>query len=163
MQSFDDVLNAATLPPPGPAFYAARRALWLAPRDSPRQLPTSNSPSNSRQRLEHLLRPPNAAEGDYAWNNGIKRVWKSLDAGDRLKKPLPLALIIKILYAAWLRDDTWPVGAVAPEPDDVLPNNNMSPETLPPLPSPWSSGATTPWLAPSNAGLDPDSNEAIVA
>ncbi|KAG6911250.1 hypothetical protein DXG01_003117 [Tephrocybe rancida] len=160
-KSFDDVLDAAVLPPPGPELYAARRALWLTPRpNSPR--PSSIAPSSSRQRLEHLLRPPSAAEGDYAWNHGVKRVWKSLDAGDKLKKRLPLALIIKILYAAWLRDDTWPVGAIAPEPDDVLPNDLANPPPIPPLSSPWSSGATTPWMTTNTGDTEPDHSEAMV-
>lgn len=34
---------------------------------------------------------------------------------------------IKIIHAAWLRDRTWPAGAVAPEPDDVLPNGPSVP------------------------------------
>ncbi|KAG5341946.1 hypothetical protein J132_06040 [Termitomyces sp. J132] len=148
VQSFDDILDSSPLPPPGPDFYTARRALWLTPRPS---ISASPGPSASRQRLEQLLSAPNAAEGDYAWNHGVKKVWESLDAGGKLKKRLPLSLIIKIIYAAWLRNDTWPTGAVAPEPDDVLPNDYTSPELLPQIFLPWSSGATTPWMT-TNTG-----------
>jgi len=27
---------------------------------------------------------------------------------------------IKIIHCAWIKDETWPPGAVAPEPDDIL-------------------------------------------
>lgn len=38
--------------------------------------------------------------------------------GGRLKRSLPLTLVIKVIHAGWLRDpDTWPSGAVAPDSD----------------------------------------------
>ncbi|KAF8076572.1 hypothetical protein FPV67DRAFT_1393301, partial [Lyophyllum atratum] len=120
-QAFDDILAAANLPPPGPDLYAARRSLWLAQRPSTR--PTSVVPSTSQQRLQHILSPPNAVDDDDVWNNGVAKVWHTLSAGGRLKRRLPMALIIKVIHAAWLRDDTWPAGAVAPEPDDILPDD----------------------------------------
>jgi hypothetical protein len=60
---------------------------------------------------------------------------------------------IKIVHAAWLRDNTWPPGAVAPDPDDILLDNEPASEPLqsyPPLSTPateYSSGVTTPWMA----------------
>ncbi|KAG6895416.1 hypothetical protein C0992_001378 [Termitomyces sp. T32_za158] len=91
--SFDDILDSSSLPPPGPDFYAARRALWLTPRPVMRH-PDSTSPSVSRQRLEGLLSTPDAAKDDYAWNHGVKKVWGVLDTGSRLRRPLPLSLIV---------------------------------------------------------------------
>jgi hypothetical protein len=86
-------------------------------------------------------------ESEDVWKSGIQRVWRGLLTGERLKRRLPMNLVIKIIHAGWLRDpDTWPPGAVAPEPDDVLddltvfhPNDRM--------PTQYSSGATTPWSA----------------
>ncbi|KAG6903471.1 hypothetical protein C0995_005494 [Termitomyces sp. Mi166 len=161
VQSFDDLLDSSQLPPPGPELYAARRALWLTPRPNPRTS-LSGSHSASRQRLEQLLSAPNAAEGDYAWNHGVKKVWESLDAGGKLKKRLPLSLIIKIIYAAWLRDDTWPAGAVAPEPDDVLPDDIASPKPLSPIFSPWSFGATAPWMTADTGDTELDNDKSAV-
>jgi hypothetical protein len=66
---------------------------------------------------------------------------------------------IKIVHAAWLRDDTWPPGGVAPEPDDEAPDsdemildNKPPPKFSEPYPSlsapltECSSSVTTPRL-----------------
>jgi len=143
--SFEALLAQSTLPPPGPSHYAARRALWLAsPAESS---PThSDSSSSSRQRLELLLNSPDAVHNDQTWKSGVEKVWKGLNAGQRLKRRLPMSLVIKILHSAWLRDDTWPVGMRAPEPDDMVPD-----ELLPQIyastaaPTEYPSGVTTPW------------------
>ncbi|KAG1783130.1 hypothetical protein EV702DRAFT_929508, partial [Suillus placidus] len=101
-------------PPSGPAHYAARRALWLTPTKVHHRSP----PSSSRQRLEQLLSVPGAVDNDQAWKDGIEKVWKGLVNGGRLKRSLPLTLVIKVIHAGWLRDpDTWPSGAVAPDSD----------------------------------------------
>ncbi|KAF5387726.1 hypothetical protein D9615_000552 [Tricholomella constricta] len=149
--TFDDILAATDLPPPGPDYYAARRTLWLAPRPSVQHAPVV--PSTSRQRLEHLLSLSPHPEDEYVWNNGLAKVWKTLDAGGRLKRRLPMALIIRVIHAAWVRDDTWPAGAVAPEPDDVLPGTPPAP-----LISEYSSGATTPWLASNHGDVETSEN-----
>lgn len=127
------------LPPPGPAHYAARRALWLTPTKVPNRSP----PSSSRQRLEHLLSEKDAVNSEEAWKNGIEKVWKGLVNGGRLKRSLPLSLVIKVIHAGWLRDpDTWPPGAAAPDSDqdladqpgpscpvDILPSTLTPPDT----------------------------------
>lgn len=49
------------------------------------------------------------------------------------------AVKIKIVHAAWLRDDTWPSGALAPESDDILLDDENSadlPLLYPPLSTP---------------------------
>lgn len=76
--------------PPGPAHYAARRALWLTPTKVPRHSP----PSSSRQRLEHILSQQGAVTSENAWRDGIEKVWKGLVNGGRLKRSLPLSLVV---------------------------------------------------------------------
>lgn len=51
------------------------------------------------------------------------------------KSPFIHVVKIKIVHAAWLRDNTWPLGAVAPEPDDILLDGEPSsePKSYPPL------------------------------
>jgi len=143
--SFDDILAAADLPPPGPAYYTARRALWLTPSPSLHVQP--REPSTSRQKLENLLNPPGAVCDERVWKGGVEKVWKGLAAGGRLKRGLPLNLVIRIIHSAWLRDpETWPSGAVAPETDDILEDVSPSPMRIYPLPdapTEYSSGITT--------------------
>jgi hypothetical protein len=86
------ILAASELPPPGPDHYVARRKLWLTPRQAVVSPPPESS--TSRQRLEKLLSSPGAAESDDVWNNGIEKVWNGLNAGGRLKRRLPMALIV---------------------------------------------------------------------
>ena len=81
------------LPLPGPAHYAARRALWLTPTKIPRRSP----PSSSRQRLEHLLSEQGAVNSEEAWKNGIEKVWKGLVNCGRLKRSLPLSLVVGLI------------------------------------------------------------------
>lgn len=136
-KSFDDILASSDLPPPGPDHFAARRALWLAPRSS--SPPRTPEPSTSRRRLQEVLSSPGAERSDQVWHGGVEKVWKGLSAGGRLKRRLPMNLIvrpgynlrfsfftflvkIKILHAAWLRDNTWPAGAAAPDSDDAIPD-----------------------------------------
>lgn len=90
--TFDSILAASKLPPPGPDHYAARRALWLTPRCP--AAPRSPEPSTSRKRLERVLSSPNAVESNAAWKNGIEDVWKGLSSGGRLKRRLPMSLIV---------------------------------------------------------------------
>lgn len=108
------LISNPEFPPSGPAHYAARRALWLTPTRVHHRSP----PSSSRQRLEQLLNEPGAVNNEQAWKDGIEKVWKGLVNGGRLKRSLPLTLVIKVIHAGWLRDpDTWPSGAVAPDSD----------------------------------------------
>jgi hypothetical protein len=89
--AFEDTLATIALPPPGPAYYAARRALWLTPVP---EAPLPPVPSTSRQRLEHLLSIPGAVESEEVWENGVEKVWKGLVAGGRLKRRLPMNLVV---------------------------------------------------------------------
>lgn len=96
--SFEQLLKASDsqLPPPGPAYYLARRALWLKSPDNfvphddsvPRQL------STSRQKLENLLHTSDAVYNKEAWEGGIEKVFKGLSGGATLKRRLPLNLVV---------------------------------------------------------------------
>lgn len=88
---FEETLSHASLPPPGPLYYAARRALWLAPTN---EAPLPSIPSTSRQRLEHLLGMPGAVQNEDVWKAGVEKVWKGLVAGGRLKRRLPMNIVV---------------------------------------------------------------------
>jgi hypothetical protein len=85
----------------GPLYWERRRAEWLAqnPNQSSNQ---SNTPTatekaaSARARLEALLAEPGAEEDELIWNDSINAIWKGLVRGDRLKKNLPLPVIVSI-------------------------------------------------------------------
>ena len=133
---FEQLLASADLPKPGPELYAARRRLWLkaAPERTPKP---SKSHTQTRQKLDVLLSNGDLAKDDQAWKK-VEKVWKNLHGGSRLSEPVAMGTIVRafqrpllhiccllaqvrIIYAAWRRDGTWPEGYVAPEPDDALP------------------------------------------
>jgi hypothetical protein len=89
--SFEELLSLTPLPPPGPSHYAARRALWLTPRPEP---PPPSEPSSSRQKLEQLLSRPGGIESEEVWKGGIEKVWKGLVSGGRLKRRLPMCIVV---------------------------------------------------------------------
>lgn len=89
---FESLMADAVLPPAGPSYYAARRALWLEP---PQEPPTPPSPSPSRVKLEALLNQPGAAESEEVWKAGLKNVWKGLVGGNQLRKRLPLNIVVR--------------------------------------------------------------------
>ena len=118
-----------------------------------------------RLKLEEVLNRPGALQSEEIWKAGIEKVWKGLVGGGRLKKRLPMGIVvrrtpyvrqivvesfqIKIIHAGWLRDpNTWPAAPIA---DDVLEEGPLLP-TVPltswsvPDPSPET---TTPWAAMS--------------
>ena len=91
-------LPPASMPPPGPEYYEARRALWLtAPPSIPCQ-PYPPSPSTSRAKLEVLLNQESKADDDSVWNSGLRSVWKGLVGGGRLRRRLPLAMVVRDLF-----------------------------------------------------------------
>ncbi|KIM25936.1 hypothetical protein M408DRAFT_330926 [Serendipita vermifera MAFF 305830] len=104
-------------PTTGPAYWEKKRAEWLAgTKKSTPQTEDDNGPgSRARARLEVLLAPHLAEEDDMVWNDTVGAIAKGLTRGDRLKKSLPLPIVIKILRGGWLRDGTWPRGMHVPE------------------------------------------------
>ena len=95
---FEDLLATTDLPHPGPSYYVARRSLWLVPR--PLQFRPVES-STSRQRLEDLLSRPGAVADEGVWKAGIEKVWKGLVAGGKLKRRLPMNLVVRCLYISY--------------------------------------------------------------
>ncbi|KAJ7498741.1 hypothetical protein FB451DRAFT_1014494 [Mycena latifolia] len=126
-------------PTDGPDYYIQRRARWLTPTVPPRP----PEPSSSRRKLEQVLSSPDALTSDDVWFGSVEKIWKGLGAGGRLKRRLPMKLVIKIIHSAWLRDQTWPAGTAAPEPDDELLDVPPAPIIHPT--SATSSGISTPW------------------
>ncbi|EAU84386.2 hypothetical protein CC1G_01382 [Coprinopsis cinerea okayama7 len=116
---FEQLLQNSNLPAPGPDHYNARRRLWLKPGWSPSQKPPKAA-SPSRQKLEAVLNNPNMLQDIQCWRK-LDRVWKNLSNGSSLNESLPMSMIIRIVHAAWVRDNLWPAGVQAPEPDDELP------------------------------------------
>lgn len=120
-------LADSILPPPGPAHYVARQVLWLTPT----KVAEHSSSSSSRLRLEQLLNQPGAVYSDEAWKGGVEKVWKGLIGGGKLRRRLPMNLVIKVIHAGWLRDpETWPSGAAVPESDDEAPHNEPPPRAI---------------------------------
>ncbi|KAH9966028.1 hypothetical protein BC827DRAFT_1116674, partial [Russula dissimulans] len=115
--SFACLLAHADLPPPGPDHFSARRALWTTPTAASR---LGQAPSTSRVRLESLLDEPGALELPSVWDAGLNKVWKGLVGGGRLKNFLPLRAVVKILYAGWRRDGTWPDNATVVDDDNFF-------------------------------------------
>ncbi|CAK5275408.1 unnamed protein product, partial [Mycena citricolor] len=89
---------------------------WLTPTD-PIRTPDLE-PSSSRRKLERILSSPDALTSNEIWRNHVEKIWNGLNAGGKLRRRLPMHLVIKIIHSSWLRDSTWPVGQAAPEPDD---------------------------------------------
>lgn len=90
--TFEEKLKLTPLPPPGPSHYATRRDLWLTRSNGP---PLPPIPSTSRDRLEILLSRPGAAESDEVWNAGVHKVWRTLMAGGRFKRRVPMNLVVR--------------------------------------------------------------------
>ncbi|PVG03494.1 hypothetical protein CPB86DRAFT_695092 [Serendipita vermifera] len=119
MKEIDPPIDEITT---GPIFWEKRREAWLQSSSAADKKAATNGgqepPSKARARLESLLAPPLAEEDDAVWNDVVSSIWKGLQRGDKLKKNLPLPLVIKILRGGWIRDGTWPPGTHAP-PDDA--------------------------------------------
>ncbi|KAI0050198.1 hypothetical protein FA95DRAFT_1460529, partial [Auriscalpium vulgare] len=109
---FTQLLEAAQLPPPGPEYFAARRALWRT-----RTVPPKD-PTPATVKLEALLEQPGALESDQIWSAGLNKIWRGLVGGGRLKNLLPLRTVIKILFAGWRKDGTWPEGTAIVDDDN---------------------------------------------
>lgn len=94
--TFEDLIDQADMPPPGPDYYDARRALWLAPRNSTSPATRTHPPIH--QRLTQLLSSPLPLHGDEVWHSGLERVWLSLSSGGRLKQRLPMDMLVCFLF-----------------------------------------------------------------
>jgi hypothetical protein len=84
-------------PTTGPAFWEKRRAEWLAAGQQPIPPADDNGPgSRARARLEILLAPHLAEESDLVWNDTVGAIWKGLTRGDKLKRNLPLPIVVSV-------------------------------------------------------------------
>ncbi|OCH92189.1 hypothetical protein OBBRIDRAFT_791565 [Obba rivulosa] len=147
MSSFEDRLAQADLPPPGPAHFAARRALWCTPTG---QTPNRTEPL-FHPHLEELLHRSDIYENEKVWEAGIGQVWNGLIKGARLRKRLPLStVVLKVLQCGWVRDGTWPKGATVPESDDehedwTIDGVPRGPSLMSTATSDCVSGKSSPW------------------
>ncbi|KAI9448115.1 hypothetical protein H4582DRAFT_1780995, partial [Lactarius indigo] len=100
--TFQTLLAAANLPPPGPDYFAARRALWITPTAASRLDQTTSA---SHIKRDGPLENPGASESSEVWE----------DTGH-----LPLRAVIKIVHAGWRRDGTWPDHAKVVDEDNFF-------------------------------------------
>ncbi|PFH51354.1 hypothetical protein AMATHDRAFT_175225 [Amanita thiersii Skay4041] len=117
--SFDQLLIASSLPPPGPAHYEARRRLWLTPRaHSDNLAPKPNL--YRRQQLANYLGSRDPFK--------INKLWTIISSSKRhFSDRIPLSLMIPIIHAGWICDQTWPADAVAPDSDETQQYSSPSP------------------------------------
>lgn len=110
---FELLLEAADLPEPGPAHFAARQRLWRVPR------PHASSARPQHPVFERFLkRRGGRIDSDETWHAGLEQVWKGITSGAKLKQNMPLGYLIQILQAGWVQDGTWPRGSVVPASDN---------------------------------------------
>lgn len=133
---FDELLANSDMPDPGPAYFKARRALWLTPieRTSPQR------PRPMHPNLQALLDGPTESLYEESnWNGGVGKICQRLLSGERLSNRLPLRHVvclfrsahlsgdgkgliptrqIKLLHASWVLGDLWPKGQVVPSSDE---------------------------------------------
>ncbi|EJD36562.1 hypothetical protein AURDEDRAFT_117045 [Auricularia subglabra TFB-10046 SS5] len=100
--------ESVPLPPPGPEHFEARRAAWLAVPEG-RGGPRTAGPGWTGKELLNGVRPGEAVADDV-WR-ALRGAHTSLLAGSRLKVPMPMADVVKLLHLGWQRDGTWPPGA----------------------------------------------------
>lgn len=53
------------------------------------------SGSKAKEHLERILAEPLSEENDAVWTGSVSAVWKGLVRGDKLKRSLPLPLVVR--------------------------------------------------------------------
>ncbi|KAF8351578.1 hypothetical protein F5887DRAFT_1069270 [Amanita rubescens] len=103
---FDQLLASVEMPQEGPAFYEARRQLWLTPRPA-RTTALAPKPSSRTavKEVEAYLGTPGIAESDDGWRV-IRGLWNGICSGRSLSDRIPLQSMITIVRAAWIQDET---------------------------------------------------------
>ncbi len=81
------------MPQEGPAFYEARRRLWLTPRPARTALAPKPHPDR-RQRVEAYLGTPGIAESDDGWRV-IRGLWNGICSGRSLSDRIPLQSMVR--------------------------------------------------------------------
>jgi len=122
--SFNFVENHS-LPPPGPEHYHARREIW---RTAPIKASTEHPPTEESatptptEKISAMIASASSIASEDLWNRGLRTLSQGLLEGHRLRKPLGMDVVIKILHATWLRDGTWPSATINPPfSDDEMP------------------------------------------
>lgn len=93
---FDELLASSDLPDPGPAYFQARRALWLTPMEKPSPgLPHQSRPLHPN--LQTLLEGPTESLYEESnWNGGIGKICQRLLSGESLSNRLPLRHVVRV-------------------------------------------------------------------
>ena len=91
---FEQRLASAKMPPPGPAYFHERRALWWQPTIALRQ---PDELPKSRRTLEDLLASEDAHENDEIWRAGVGKVNRALADGARFKHHMPLRFVVRVV------------------------------------------------------------------
>ncbi|KAI0304185.1 hypothetical protein BC826DRAFT_981945 [Russula brevipes] len=116
-----NLLSSTKPPPPSPpqSSLSSRSFSLTSPRSNNLLSPTASHmqislhPPNttySRVRLEKLLDEPGALERPDVWDAGLNKT----------QNFLPLRAVVKILYAGWRRDGTWPDKATVVDDDNFF-------------------------------------------
>lgn len=83
-------------PDTGPHFFRRRRRRWLTPKEdidgSKLCSQTDARDCAARAKLERLVSDEIT---DEAWAAGVNSVWNGLVKGGRLKRPLPLDIVVR--------------------------------------------------------------------
>lgn len=93
---FDELLASSDLPDPGPAYFQARRALWLTPMGKPSSaLPHQSRPLHPT--LQTLLEgPTESLYEELNWNGGVGKICSRLLSGESLSNRLPLRHVVRV-------------------------------------------------------------------
>ena len=90
---FEEAMANATLPEPGPAYFALRQSLWRVPRATQ---PVAARPAPKRsKRLQSILQTEGPLDKQEYWDVGLEKIWKGIVGGQRLKEPLPLRDLVR--------------------------------------------------------------------
>ena len=90
---FEDALAHASLPQPGPAYFAARREIWTTPRGARPTQPSQ--PSKRSRKFQAMLQSEGPIEDVY-WRAGLDKIWKGLINGQKVREPLALRDLVRL-------------------------------------------------------------------
>lgn len=92
--------KSEAIPEIGPDYFNIRRKRWLTPTESvddSKPYPRCDTKDCvARARLEKLVSGPEIT--DEVWAAGIDSVWNGLVSGGRLRRPLPLDIVVCLSF-----------------------------------------------------------------
>ncbi|KAI0682904.1 hypothetical protein BC835DRAFT_1207529, partial [Cytidiella melzeri] len=115
---FENLLVHSKLPEPGPAYFYARRDLWLSPQPKYSRAPSSLPRPKNPQLQSYLEGPVEILCKDSMWQGGLGKLCERILNREVLANRLPLRHLVKLLQASWMVDDLWPKGQAAPSSDE---------------------------------------------